>query len=42
MVLTWASIIVIAAGFLLQMLFWITLFGGFGGGGATGATPGNL
>ena len=33
MVLTWASIIVIAAGFLLQMLFWITLFGGFGGGG---------
>ena len=32
MVLTWASIIVIAAGFLLQMLFWITLFGGFGGG----------
>jgi heat shock protein HtpX len=34
MVLTWASIIVIAAGFLLQMLFWITLFGGFGGGGS--------
>ena len=32
MVLTWASVIVIAAGFLLQMLFWITLFGGFGGG----------
>ncbi|CAI8053856.1 Protease HtpX homolog [Geodia barretti] len=28
MVLTWASVIVIAAGFLLQMLFWITLFGG--------------
>ncbi|MXY47625.1 MAG: zinc metalloprotease HtpX [Chloroflexi bacterium] len=33
MVLTWASIIVIAAGFLLQMLFWISLFGGLGGGG---------
>lgn len=33
MVLTWASIIVIAAGFLLQMLFWLSLFGGFGGGG---------
>ena len=32
MVLTWASIIVIAAGFLLQMLFWLSLFGGFGGG----------
>ncbi len=31
MVLTWASIIVIAAGYLLQMLFWIGLFGGFGG-----------
>ncbi len=30
-VLTWASIIVIAAGFLMQMLFWISLFGGFGG-----------
>ena len=33
MVLTWASIIVIAAGFLMQMLFWMSLFGGFGGGG---------
>ncbi len=33
MVMTWASIIVIAAGYLLQMLFWIGLFGGFGGGG---------
>ena len=33
MVLTWASIIVIAAGFLLQMLFWVSLFGGFGGHG---------
>ncbi len=30
-VLTWASIIVVAAGFLMQMLFWISLFGGFGG-----------
>lgn len=33
MVMTWASIIVIAAGYLLNMLFWIGLFGGFGGGG---------
>jgi heat shock protein HtpX len=33
MVLTWASIIVIMAGYLLQMLFWMSLFGGFGGGG---------
>ena len=32
MVLTWASLIVIAAGYLMQMLFWISLFGGFGGG----------
>ncbi|MDA1348484.1 MAG: zinc metalloprotease HtpX [Chloroflexi bacterium] len=32
MVLTWASIIVIAAGFLMQMLFWMSLFGGIGGG----------
>ena len=32
MVLTWASIIVIMAGYLLQMLFWMSLFGGFGGG----------
>ncbi len=31
MVLTWASIIVIMAGFLMQMLFWVSLFGGFGG-----------
>ncbi len=30
-VLTWLSIIVVAAGFLMQMLFWISLFGGFGG-----------
>ena len=30
-VLTWVSIIVVAAGFLMQMLFWISLFGGFGG-----------
>ena len=33
MVLTWASVIVIMAGFLLQMLFWMSLFGGFGAGG---------
>ncbi|MFL2764450.1 MAG: zinc metalloprotease HtpX [Dehalococcoidia bacterium] len=32
MVLTWASIIVIMAGYLMQMLFWMSLFGGFGGG----------
>ena len=30
-VMTWASLIVIAAGYLLQMLFWMSLFGGFGG-----------
>lgn len=28
---TWASLIVIMAGYLLQMLFWMSLFGGFGG-----------
>lgn len=33
MVLTWASIIVIMSGYLLQMLFWMSLFGGFGRGG---------
>ena len=32
MVLTWASIIVIMAGFLMQMMFWMSLFGGFGMG----------
>lgn len=32
-VMTCASLIVIAAGYLLQMLFWISLFGGFGGQG---------
>jgi heat shock protein HtpX len=32
MVLTWASLIVIMAGYLLQMMFWMSLFGGFGGG----------
>ena len=32
MVLTWASIIVIMAGYLMQMMFWMSLFGGFGGG----------
>ena len=31
-VMTWASLIVIAAGYLLQMMFWMSLFGGFGGG----------
>ncbi|MCI0440086.1 MAG: zinc metalloprotease HtpX [Chloroflexi bacterium] len=33
MVMTWASVIVIMAGYLLQMLFWMSLFGGFGGRG---------
>ena len=33
MVLTWASVIVIMAGFMMQMMFWMSLFGGFGGGG---------
>jgi len=33
MVLTWAGIIVIMAGYLMHMLFWMSLFGGFGGGG---------
>ena len=32
MVMTWAGLIVIMAGYLLQMLFWVSLFGGFGGG----------
>ncbi|MDA1227515.1 MAG: zinc metalloprotease HtpX [SAR202 cluster bacterium Casp-Chloro-G4] len=41
MVLTWASLIVIAAGFLMQMLFWMSLFGGFGGmGGGMGGGRG--
>jgi len=31
MVLTWAGLIVIMAGFLMQMLFWMSLFGGIGG-----------
>jgi heat shock protein HtpX len=33
MVLTWAGLIVIMSGYLMQMLFWMSLFGGFGGGG---------
>ena len=36
MVLTWASIIVIMAGFMMQMMFWMSLFGGFGGRGRQG------
>ena len=32
-VMTWAGLIVIMAGYLMQMLFWMSLFGGFGGGG---------
>ena len=41
-VMTWASLIVIAAGYLMQMLFWMSLFGGFGFGGGDdddGGTP---
>ncbi len=34
MVITWASLIVVAASFLLRTLFWSSLFGGFGGGGS--------
>ncbi|MDA1188541.1 MAG: zinc metalloprotease HtpX [Chloroflexi bacterium] len=30
-VMTWASLVVIMAGYLMQMLFWMSLFGGFGG-----------
>ena len=33
MIITWAGLIVIVSGYLLQVLFWISLFGGFGGGG---------
>ena len=35
-VMTWASLIIIAAGYLMQMLFWMSLFGGFGGFGFGG------
>lgn len=30
-VMTWASLIIVIAGFLMQMMFWMSLFGGFGG-----------
>ena len=30
-VMTWAGLIVVMAGYLMQMLFWMSLFGGFGG-----------
>ena len=36
MVLTWASLIVVISGFLMQMLFWMSVFGGFGGGRSSG------
>ena len=29
--MTWASLLIITAGYLMQMLFWMSLFGGFGG-----------
>ena len=32
-VMTWASLLIIMAGYLMQMLFWMSLFGGFGGRG---------
>lgn len=35
-VMTWASLIVVIAGFLMQMMFWMSLFGGFGGGSRRG------
>ena len=41
MVLTWDGIIVTAAGYLLQMLFWMSLFGGFGGGRSREGGGGN-
>ena len=41
MVLTWASLIVIMAGYLMQLLFWMSLFGGFGGGGRDRQGGGN-
>ena len=31
-VMTWASLIVVVSGYLMQMMFWMSLFGGFGGG----------
>ena len=41
MVLTWASVIVIMAGYMLHMLFWMSLFGGFGGGRGRDGGGGN-
>ena len=41
MVITWASLIVIMAGYLMQMLFWMSLFGGFGGGNRDRGGGGN-
>ena len=35
-VMTWASLIVVIAGYLMQMMFWMSLFGGFGGGNRRG------
>jgi heat shock protein HtpX len=40
MVLTWASVIVIMAGYLMQMLMWMSLFGGMGGMGGYGGGRG--
>ena len=41
-VMTWASLLVITAGYLMQMLFWMSLFGGFGGRGDRRGEGGNL
>ena len=42
MVMTWASLIIVVAGFLMQMLFWMSLFGGFGGRGRSNGGGGQL
>ena len=36
MVMTWASLIIVIAGFLMQIMFWMSLFGGFGGNRRSG------
>jgi len=41
-VMTWASLLVITAGYLMQMLFWMSLFGGFGGRDDRRGEGGNL
>ena len=41
MVMTWASLIIVIAGYLMQMMFWMSLFGGFGGHRRSGGGQGN-